>query len=300
MLLRQVQACPLQGDHLRALRGGGHPLQGPARAYGPHRAGRAGRPHLVPPWHPKLAGLPADGHRGPRGAEGQAAGEGHLLRGQPGHLGRRGEAPPGPAEPRGGAARGDRRHRAAARPRHRPAVQGAGGRAQGAGEGRRPRRRGEGSPEGGREGDRRSARAGGRRGRPGQAVPRRVPEPACPQDHRGRAAVARAPGPLRGLLRGRHGGRGHPAAHRPHRPRRRGDQAPRDDRRRRRPASPVGPAPPEGHQAAEDRHRLQPPGRARPPGQRPPGHDPRGRPGHPARTCGRWSSSTVAGSPPPT
>ena len=133
-----------------------------------------------------------------------------------------------------------------------------------------------------REGDRRHPRAGRRRGRPGQAVPRRVPEPARPQDPRGRAALARAPGPLRGLLRGRHGGRGHPAAHRPDRPRRRGDQAPRDDRRRRRPASPVGPAPPEGHQAAQDRHRLQPPRRARPAGQRPAGDDPRGRPGHPA------------------
>ena len=53
------------------------------------------------------------------------------------------------------------------------------------------------------------------------------------------------------------------AAHRPDRPRRRGDQAPRDDRRRRRPQAPVGPAPPEGHQAPEDRHRLQPPRRAR-------------------------------------
>ncbi len=38
--------------------------------------------------HPQLAGLSAHGHRGPRGAEGQAAGEGHLLRRQPGHLGR--------------------------------------------------------------------------------------------------------------------------------------------------------------------------------------------------------------------
>jgi hypothetical protein len=33
----------------------------------------------------------------PRGAQGQAAREGHLLRRQPGHLGRRGEAPRGPA-----------------------------------------------------------------------------------------------------------------------------------------------------------------------------------------------------------
>ena len=56
------------------------------------------------------------------------------------------------------------------------------------------------------------------------------------------------------------------------------------DRRRRRPPSAVGPAQAEGHQAAQDRHRLQPPRpRHRPPGQRALGHDPRRRPGHPAR-----------------
>ena len=144
------------------------------------------------------------------------------------------------------------------------------------------------------------AGAGRGRDRAGPARPRRVPQPARPQDHRGRAALAGAARPLRGLLRGRHGGRGHPAAHRPDRPRRRGDQAPRDDRRRRRAPAPVGPAPPEGHQAAQDRHRLQPPRRARPPGQRPAGHDPRGGAGDPARPAARWSSSTVAGSPPRT
>ena len=51
----------------------------------------------------------------------------------------------------------------------------------------------------------------------------------------------------------------------------------------RRPA--VGPAQAEGHQAAEDRLRLQPPGRARPADQRPAGHDPRRRAGHPARAA---------------
>ena len=91
----------------------------------------------------------------------------------------------------------------------------------------RPRRRDQGAPAGRREGDRSHARARPGRGRAGPAGPRRVPQPARPQDHRGRAAVARAAPPLRGLLRGRHGRRGHPAPHRPHRPRRRGDQAPR-------------------------------------------------------------------------
>jgi hypothetical protein len=65
VLLRQVQARALQGHHLRALRRGGHPLQGPPRAHGPHRAGRARRAHLVPARHPLVAGLPAHGHRTP-------------------------------------------------------------------------------------------------------------------------------------------------------------------------------------------------------------------------------------------
>ena len=123
--------------------------------------------------------------------------------------------------------------------------------------------------------------AGGDRDRP--ALARRVPQPARPQDHRGRDAVARAAAPLRRVLRGRHGRRVHPQAHRPHRPRRRRDQAPRHDRRQGRAPSAVGPAPPEGDQAPQDRHRLQPPRRPRPAHQRPAGHDPRGRAGHPAR-----------------
>ena len=63
--VRQVQACPVQGHHLRALRRGGHPLQGPARTHGPHRAGRPVCAHLVSAGDPLLAGLPAHGHRGP-------------------------------------------------------------------------------------------------------------------------------------------------------------------------------------------------------------------------------------------
>ena len=41
VLLRQVQAGPLQGHRLRALRRRGHPLEGPPRAHGPHRPRRA-------------------------------------------------------------------------------------------------------------------------------------------------------------------------------------------------------------------------------------------------------------------
>jgi hypothetical protein len=46
--VRQVQAHEVQGHHLREVRRRGHRLEGPPRAHGPHRAGRAGRPHLVP------------------------------------------------------------------------------------------------------------------------------------------------------------------------------------------------------------------------------------------------------------
>ena len=283
MLLRQVQAGPLPGHHLRALRRGGHPVQGAARADGPHRAGRPGGAHLVPAGHPQLAGLPAHGHRGPRGAQGQAAGEGHLLRRQPGHLGRRGQAPRGPARSRGRAGRGDRRHREEAGRRHRPPLQGPRGRAGRSGEVRGQGHRDQGPPAQRGEGDHRGPRALPERDRAGPADLRRVQEPPLPQDPRGRDALARAAHPLRGLLRGRHGRRDHLPADRPHRPRRRRGQAPRDDRRRRRAQAPVGTAPPEGHQAAQDRHRLQPARRERAPGQRPPGHDPRLGAGHPAR-----------------
>ena len=51
-----------------------------------------GRAHLVPPRHPVVARVPPHGHRAPGGAEGQAAREGHLLRRQPGDVGRRGDA----------------------------------------------------------------------------------------------------------------------------------------------------------------------------------------------------------------
>ena len=47
VLLRQVQARPLQGHRLRALRRRGHALEGPPRAHGPHRPRRTGLAHLV-------------------------------------------------------------------------------------------------------------------------------------------------------------------------------------------------------------------------------------------------------------
>ena len=133
VLLRQVQAGPLQGHHLRALRRRGHPLQGAPRPHGPHPARGAGRPHLVPARHPVVAGLPPRRHRAEGGAQGQAAGEGHLLRRQPRDVGQRGEAPRGPAQPGGRVPRGARRHPEGARAGHRPALQGAGDRGRDAG-----------------------------------------------------------------------------------------------------------------------------------------------------------------------
>ena len=58
VLLRQVQAHPLQGHHLRQVRRGSHPQQGPPRADGPHPAGLAGQPHLVFQGHAQPAGDP--------------------------------------------------------------------------------------------------------------------------------------------------------------------------------------------------------------------------------------------------
>ena len=285
MLLRQVQAGPFPRHHLRALRGRGHAVQGPPRAHGPYRAGRARRPHLVSARHPQLAGLPAHGYRSPRGAQGQAAGEGHLLRRQPGHLGGRGEAPPRAAQRRGRAGRGAGRDRAGPRPRAGPPLQGPRGRAGPHGGRGRQGLRAEGPTAPGGQGAGRHPRAGRRRARPGQADLRRIPQPALAQDHRGRAAVAGTQGPLRRLLPRRHGRRGHRQPDQRDRLRRGGDQAPRRHRPERRPPAPLGAAPPEGHQAAEDRLRLQPPRRARPAGQRPPGHDPRRGAGDPARAA---------------
>ena len=89
VLLRQVQAGPLQGHRLRALRRRGDPLQGPPRAHGPRRPGRSGLPHLVLQGRPEPDRLP-DRH----GSEG--AREGPLLRRLDRHLDRRGGPRQGP------------------------------------------------------------------------------------------------------------------------------------------------------------------------------------------------------------
>ena len=65
VLLRQVQARPLQGHRLRQVRRRGRAEQGPPRAHGPHRAGIACQPHLVRQGHAKPA-RPAARHLAPQ------------------------------------------------------------------------------------------------------------------------------------------------------------------------------------------------------------------------------------------
>ena len=271
VLLRQVQARPVPGHHLRALRRRGHPLQGAPRAHGPHRAGRARRPHLVPPRDPVVAGLPPHGDRGPRGAQGQAAGEGHLLRRQPGHLGGRGASatrtcptsrPSWPRRsPRSSAKRDldiDRRFKAL--------------------EGELAELEGDGAKDAEIKARQRAVEKEitGVRERAHEEIElaqRAFDEfrrPARPQDHRGRDAVARAAHAATTSTSR--------AAWAPRRSLRLIDRIDLDAEEIKlremidaegRPPSPVGPAPPEGHQAPQDRHRLQPARRPRPAGQRP-------------------------------
>ena len=112
MLLRQVQARPLQGHHLRALRRRGDAPEGAARAHGSHRPGRAGLAHLV------LQGR-AEPHRLPARHRPARAREGPLLRRLDRHARRRRGAREGHGRPQGqghGRGRADlRRPRRAAR-----------------------------------------------------------------------------------------------------------------------------------------------------------------------------------------
>ena len=132
------------------------------------------------------------GHRAQGRAEGQAAREGHLLRGEPRDVGRRGASPRGPAEPPGRAGRGARRDPQGDRARDRPSFQGARGRDQVARVGRGEGLRAQVAPARRREGRHGHPRALRRRARARAARLRRVPVAAQPQDHRGRDAVARA------------------------------------------------------------------------------------------------------------
>ena len=108
VLLRQVQARPLQGHHLRALRRRGDPPEGAPRAHGSHRPRRARLAHLV------LQGRP-EPHRLPARHRSQGAREGPLLRGLDRRV-RRGREAPG--RPRRAVRQGRGRGRAArGRPR---------------------------------------------------------------------------------------------------------------------------------------------------------------------------------------
>ncbi len=113
MLLRQVQARPLQGHHLRALRCRGHAAEGSSRAHGSHRPGRAGLAHLVLQGCAEPDRLPAR-HRPARAREGPVlrrlhrhdggqpgAGEGPERPGGQGHRRVRADR----RRPRGGAGR---------------------------------------------------------------------------------------------------------------------------------------------------------------------------------------------------
>ena len=90
----------------------------------------SGRPrgaHLVPARHPLLAGVPAHGHRAQGGGQGQAAGEGRLLRRPPGGARGRRASPHRPARAGTGHARGvaARQHRIRRAPPAVPAGAGA-------------------------------------------------------------------------------------------------------------------------------------------------------------------------------
>ena len=220
MLLRQVQARALQGHHLRAVRRRGHPLQGPPRADGPHRARRPGHPHLVLQGRPEPAGLPAR----PR-AEGPR--EGHLLRGVHDHPRRRGRAPPRPV-----LARGQDRHGAQAareparRPGQRPHAEAGGGPRRSRGRGRQGRRASQGARRR-RARDEAAPRPVAARDRPSRGGLGPLQEPQGPGPRGRRDAVPGDEELVRQVLRGLHGRHRDPEAPPDLRPRGRGRVAAR-------------------------------------------------------------------------
>ena len=78
MPVRQIQAHEVQGHHVREMRRGSDPANGPARTHGAHRTGLAGGAHLV---H-EIAALP---HRPVGGHDAQGPGAGPLFRELRGH-----------------------------------------------------------------------------------------------------------------------------------------------------------------------------------------------------------------------
>jgi hypothetical protein len=300
VLLRQVQARPLQGHRLRALRRRGDPLQGAPRAHGARRPGRPGQPHLVLQGRPEPDRLPAR-----HGAEG--AREGPLLRRLDRHLGRRrgaharhrqaGEGDRQGARLLHGRARGARARaaRVARAPRGLPRERQAdrllrrgspvGGLARRQGRQARrggPREAAEGPAQvlRGRHRRHRGLHRGRRRARaPGVGA---VQDDGAQADRARRDAVPRAEGALRLLLRlrrllpRRHGRRGDPRPAPAGRPGGRADRAARPGQDRQGPeAGPRGQAPegrlglhPVGQQARDDgaRRRAGDPAGAAPDG----------------------------------
>ena len=246
MLLRQVQARPLQGHHLRALWRRGHALEGAARADGPHRARRAGHAHLVLQGCPEPARLPPR----PRAEEPR---EGHLLRGPHHHLGRRRPPPHGSRRARGRHPRRDRRHREGARARAPKARRGVRGGARRPRVTRREEERARARGEGPQQGLRGCPRARRRRDRLLEDGLGHVPRALAQAARRRRAGVARAAGPLPGVLLRRHGRRGGQGPDLAHRHGARGAVAQGDHRHRQ------GSAQGQGDQAAQGDLCVQPP-----------------------------------------
>ena len=135
--LRQVPRHEVQGDDLRPLRRQGHAQPRPPQAHGPHRAGRARRPHLV------LQG-DAQPPRHPARHEDHQPGKDHLLPGLRRHRPRRHPAQGTPAPHRGRVPQGPRAVR-----RHLPGRHGRRGRQQAA-RAARPGRALEAAPPGAR------------------------------------------------------------------------------------------------------------------------------------------------------
>ena len=163
MLLRQVQARPLQGHRLRQVRRRGGTLEGAPRAHGAHRAGFARQSHLVREGH-------AEPHRTPARHLAALAGARPLLRAVHRHVRGRAREEARPRAPAGGdGARGGA---------PREAVRGPGRRVAAA-----ARRRGEGD-RAGPHGQTRAARRG-----------------AAGADRRDHAAGRRIPGGAEGTRR---------------------------------------------------------------------------------------------------
>ena len=247
MLLRQVQARPLQGHHLRALWRRGHALEGAPRAHGPHRAGRAGHAHLVLQGCAEPSRLPAR-HRAEEPREGHLLRRAHRSRGSTTSAGTRTSR-----ELEGDIQRRDRRRReasATSSSRKRDEEYEA---ELGELEGReRQEGRARARREGAQQGLRGDPRAHRHRDRLPEDGVGHVPRADAQAAHRRRARVARPPRPLRGVLLRRHGCRGDQGPHLAHRHGGRGG-VPQGDHRH-----VEGPAQGEGDQAAQGDLGVQP------------------------------------------